>query len=67
MLRDEAVQLVQLAERMRQGRLRAKFMREIRRDEERERRARESGAKELDREQAAICIQKVRGPCPSRA
>uniref|UniRef100_A0A8C8S8W7 IQ motif containing with AAA domain 1 like n=1 Tax=Pelusios castaneus TaxID=367368 RepID=A0A8C8S8W7_9SAUR len=66
MLRDEAVQLVQMAERRRQGRLRAKFMREIRRDEERERRARESGAKELDREQAATCIQKVWKGCLQR-
>ncbi|XP_039377136.1 IQ and AAA domain-containing protein 1-like isoform X5 [Mauremys reevesii] len=66
MLRDEAVQLVQMAERMRQGRLRSKFMWEIRRDEERERRARESGAKELDREQAAICIQKVWKGCLQR-
>uniref|UniRef100_A0A452GMG7 ATPase AAA-type core domain-containing protein n=1 Tax=Gopherus agassizii TaxID=38772 RepID=A0A452GMG7_9SAUR len=61
-----AVQLVQTAERMRQGRLRSKFMWEIRRDEERERRARESGAKELDREQAAICIQKVWKGCLHR-
>uniref|UniRef100_A0A8C4YAK9 IQ motif containing with AAA domain 1 like n=1 Tax=Gopherus evgoodei TaxID=1825980 RepID=A0A8C4YAK9_9SAUR len=67
MLRDEAVQLVQMAERMRQGCLRSKFMWEIRRDEERERRARESGAKELDREQAAICIQKVTGTCPAQS
>ncbi|XP_053873657.1 IQ and AAA domain-containing protein 1-like [Malaclemys terrapin pileata] len=66
MLRDEAVQLVQMAERMRQGRLRSKFMWEIRRDEERERRARETGAKELDREQAAICIQKVWKGCLQR-
>uniref|UniRef100_A0A8C0H1G8 IQ motif containing with AAA domain 1 like n=1 Tax=Chelonoidis abingdonii TaxID=106734 RepID=A0A8C0H1G8_CHEAB len=67
MLRDEAVQLVQMAERMRQGRLRSKFMWEIRRDEERERRARDSGARELDREQAAICIQKVMGTCPAQS
>ncbi|XP_074919513.1 IQ and AAA domain-containing protein 1-like [Chelonoidis abingdonii] len=66
MLRDEAVQLVQMAERMRQGRLRSKFMWEIRRDEERERRARDSGARELDREQAAICIQKVWKGCLQR-
>ncbi|XP_025049307.1 IQ and AAA domain-containing protein 1-like [Alligator sinensis] len=47
------------------GRLRARFMGDIRRDEERERLARESGAKELDREQAAIRIQKVgAAPCP---
>uniref|UniRef100_A0A8C3SNL8 IQ motif containing with AAA domain 1 like n=1 Tax=Chelydra serpentina TaxID=8475 RepID=A0A8C3SNL8_CHESE len=63
---DEAVRLVQMAERMRQGRLRSKFMWEIRRDEEREKRARDSGAKELDREQAAICIQKVWKGCLQR-
>uniref|UniRef100_A0A8C3XQK8 IQ motif containing with AAA domain 1 like n=1 Tax=Chelydra serpentina TaxID=8475 RepID=A0A8C3XQK8_CHESE len=66
MLQDEAVRLVQMAERMRQGRLRSKFMWEIRRDEEREKRARDSGAKELDREQAAICIQKVWKGCLQR-
>ncbi|XP_074841508.1 IQ and AAA domain-containing protein 1-like isoform X2 [Carettochelys insculpta] len=66
MLQGEAVQAVQMAERMRQGCLRATFMREIRRDEERARRARESGAKELDREQAAICIQKVWKGCLQR-
>lgn len=66
--RDEAVRLVQRAERLRQGRLRARFMGDIRRDEERERLARESGAKELDREQAAIRIQKVgAAPCPGWA
>lgn len=59
MPREEAVRLVQMAERMRQGRLRARFMREIRRDEERERKARESGL-EPNRALAAICIQKVR-------
>uniref|UniRef100_A0A8C6XNB4 IQ motif containing with AAA domain 1 like n=1 Tax=Naja naja TaxID=35670 RepID=A0A8C6XNB4_NAJNA len=59
-LRDEAVRLIQMAERMRQGRLRAHFMAEIRRDEERERRVREGGPDEPNRELAAICIQKVR-------
>ncbi|XP_034279359.1 LOW QUALITY PROTEIN: IQ and AAA domain-containing protein 1-like [Pantherophis guttatus] len=58
-LRDEAVRLIQMAERMRQGRLRAHFMAEIRRDEERERKIREGGPDESNRDQAAICIQKI--------
>ncbi|XP_078234378.1 IQ and AAA domain-containing protein 1-like [Pogona vitticeps] len=60
MPREEAVRLIQMAERMRQGRLRARFMWEIRRDEERERRVRESGMSEPNRELAATCIQKVK-------
>ncbi|XP_054846965.1 IQ and AAA domain-containing protein 1-like [Eublepharis macularius] len=66
MPREEAVRLIQAAERMRQGRLRARFMWEIRRDEERERRARESGLQEPDRQQAAVCIQKVWKGCVQR-
>ncbi|XP_060104197.1 IQ and AAA domain-containing protein 1-like [Heteronotia binoei] len=66
MPREEAVRLVQMAERMRQGRLRARFMREIRRDEERERKARESGLEEPNRGQAAVCIQKVWKGCLQR-
>ncbi|XP_048366495.1 IQ and AAA domain-containing protein 1-like [Sphaerodactylus townsendi] len=66
MPREEAVRLIQMAERMRQGRLRARFMREIRRDEERERKARESGQREPDRVQAALCIQKVWKGCLQR-
>ncbi|XP_025032663.1 IQ and AAA domain-containing protein 1-like [Python bivittatus] len=58
MLRDEAVRLIQMAERMRQGRLRAHFMGEIRRDEERERKVREGGPAEPNRDLAATCIQK---------
>ncbi|XP_058038772.1 IQ and AAA domain-containing protein 1-like [Ahaetulla prasina] len=58
-LRDEAVRLIQMAERMRQGRLRAHFMAEIRRDEERERKIREGGPDESNRDMAAICIQKI--------
>ncbi|XP_032090651.1 IQ and AAA domain-containing protein 1-like, partial [Thamnophis elegans] len=57
-LRDEAVRLIQMAERMRQGRLRAHFMAEIRRDEERERRVKEGGPDEPNRDTAAICIQR---------
>ncbi|KAM6452646.1 IQ and AAA domain-containing protein 1-like isoform 2-T2 [Liasis olivaceus] len=59
MLRDEAVRLIQMAERMRQGRLRAHFMGEIRRDEERERKVREGGPAEPNRDLAATCIQKI--------
>lgn len=61
MPREEAVRLVQMAERMRQGRLRARFMWEIRRDEEREKRVREGGIIEPNRDLAATCIQRVSG------
>ncbi|KAJ7322745.1 hypothetical protein JRQ81_019032 [Phrynocephalus forsythii] len=66
MPREEAVRLIQMAERMRQGRLRARFMWEIRRDEERERRVRESGMSEPNRELAAVCIQKIWKGCVLR-
>lgn len=56
---EEAIRLVQIHERARQGRLRAKFMREIRQQEERERMAQTSGAPTLDVDVAAIRIQKV--------
>ncbi|KAL4635364.1 IQ and AAA domain-containing protein 1 [Arapaima gigas] len=56
---DEAIRLLQVAERARQGRLRAKFMREIHEAEERQRKA-----KDLDRgpaalNQAAVRVQKI--------
>uniref|UniRef100_A0A8C2F6Z2 Zgc:153738 n=1 Tax=Cyprinus carpio TaxID=7962 RepID=A0A8C2F6Z2_CYPCA len=54
---SRAIKIVQVAERARQGRLRAKFMREIHRDSERQRRAEEQEAVSTD--QAAVCIQKV--------
>ena len=57
---EEAIRLVQIHERARQGRLRAKFMREIRQQEERERMAQTRGAPTLDVDVAAIRIQKVR-------
>ncbi|XP_063003630.1 IQ and AAA domain-containing protein 1-like [Elgaria multicarinata webbii] len=66
MPREEAVRLIQMAERMRQGRLRARFMWEIRRDEERERKVREGGIFEPNREMAAICIQKIWKGCVQR-
>ena len=46
-------------ERARQGRLRAKFMREIRLQEERERMAANRGAPTVDADVAAVRIQKV--------
>ncbi|XP_066483591.1 IQ and AAA domain-containing protein 1-like [Tiliqua scincoides] len=66
MPREEAVRLIQMAERMRQGRLRARFMWEIRRDEERERKVREGGIVEPNRDLAATCIQKVWKGCLQR-
>ncbi|XP_017375731.1 IQ and AAA domain-containing protein 1-like [Cebus imitator] len=59
MHRTEAIILVQRAERARQGRLRATFMQEIRRDEERDRRIREDGRHKFSQGQAAVTIQKV--------
>ncbi|EPQ16321.1 Putative IQ and AAA domain-containing protein 1 [Myotis brandtii] len=59
MSRTEAIILLQTAERARQGRLRATFIREIRREEERDRKMRESGWHRLNPNQAAITIQKV--------
>ncbi|KAJ6666670.1 hypothetical protein lerEdw1_020394 [Lerista edwardsae] len=66
MPREEAVRLIQMAERMRQGRLRARFMWEIRRDEERERRVREGGLIEPNRDLAATCIQRIWKGCLQR-
>lgn len=59
MSRTEALLLVQSAERARQGRLRAIFMREIRKEEERDRRTRENGRQKINQDQGAIVIQKV--------
>lgn len=59
MTKEEAIRLIQIHERARQGRLRAKFMKEIRMQEERERLAASRGAPTLDRDVAAITIQKV--------
>lgn len=56
---EEAIRLVQIHERARQGRLRAKFMRVIRRQEEMEIRAQNHGAPTLDPDVAATRIQKV--------
>ncbi|KAK7821856.1 hypothetical protein U0070_004820 [Myodes glareolus] len=59
MSRTEALILVQSAERARQGRLRAIFMREIRKEEERDRKNREDGRQKFSQDQGAIVIQKV--------
>jgi len=56
---EDAIRLIQIHERARQGRLRAKFMREIRQQEEREKRAALRGVPTLDPEDASIRIQKV--------
>ena len=56
---EEAIRLIQIHERARQGRLRAKFMRDIRQQEERERLAANRGAPTLDPEVAATRIEKV--------
>ncbi|XP_067250755.1 dynein regulatory complex protein 11 [Chanodichthys erythropterus] len=54
---EKAIKVIQMAERARQGRLRAKFMREIHRDSQRQKKADEQEAVTTD--QAAVCIQKV--------
>lgn len=59
MHRTEAIILLQRAERARQGRLRATFMREIRKEEERDRRARELSRRKFNQDQAALTVQKV--------
>ncbi|XP_077128465.1 dynein regulatory complex protein 11 isoform X2 [Ranitomeya variabilis] len=56
---DEAVRAIQVSERARQGRLRAKFMKEIHLEEKRERMAKIQGENILDPDLAALRIQKV--------
>lgn len=56
---EEAIRLIQIHERARQGRLRAKFMREIRQQQEKERIVASQGTPTLDRDLAAIRIQKL--------
>ncbi|MGH0123974.1 UNVERIFIED_CONTAM: hypothetical protein FKN15_009486, partial [Acipenser sinensis] len=55
----EAVRLIQVSERARQGRLRAKFMKEIRQEEEKEQLAKIRGVTTLDPDEASTRIQKV--------
>uniref|UniRef100_A0A8C5PLA7 IQ motif containing with AAA domain 1 n=1 Tax=Leptobrachium leishanense TaxID=445787 RepID=A0A8C5PLA7_9ANUR len=59
---DEAVRVIQVSERARQGRLRAKFMKEINLEEKRERFAKTQGEITLDPDIAAQRIQKVPPP-----
>ncbi|XP_038642218.1 dynein regulatory complex protein 11 isoform X1 [Scyliorhinus canicula] len=56
---EEAIQIIQLSERARQGRLRAKFMLEIRMEEEKDRLAKHRAASTLAPETAATYIQKI--------
>uniref|UniRef100_A0A8C3YP81 IQ motif containing with AAA domain 1 like n=1 Tax=Catagonus wagneri TaxID=51154 RepID=A0A8C3YP81_9CETA len=57
--RTDAIILLQRAERARQGRLRATFMREIRKEEERDRKILEEGLHGFSPDEAATTIQKV--------
>ncbi|XP_045420949.1 IQ and AAA domain-containing protein 1-like [Lemur catta] len=59
MHRTEAIILVQKAERARQGRLRATFMKEIQKEEERDWKIREDGQRKFSQDQAALTVQKV--------
>ena len=56
---EEAIRVVQIHERARQGRLRAKFMYEIRLEEEREKEKDKKGPPTLDPDIAATRIQRV--------
>ncbi|VEL27413.1 unnamed protein product [Protopolystoma xenopodis] len=58
MTRETAIRLIQRHERARQGRLRAKFMMEIRQQEEADE-ARKLNSKPLEPIEAAIRLQKV--------
>ncbi|XP_046295697.1 dynein regulatory complex protein 11 isoform X9 [Marmota monax] len=64
---EEAIKLIQIAERARQGRLRALFMKQIYLQEYRAKQARLLGEKVADTGAAALRIQKVwRGFCQSK-
>lgn len=56
---EDAIHIVQIHERARQGRLRAKFMKEIKMQELQEKNQRRTGAPTLDPDVAAVRIQKV--------
>ncbi|XP_005574766.3 dynein regulatory complex protein 11 isoform X1 [Macaca fascicularis] len=56
---DQAVKLIQIAERARQGRLRALFMKQIYLQEYRAKQSKTLGKKVTDSWAAALCIQKV--------
>lgn len=55
--------MIQVSERARQGRLRARFMKEIRQDEERQRRAKDRNKESTALDEAAVCIQKASQIC----
>ncbi|XP_066093644.1 IQ and AAA domain-containing protein 1-like [Saccopteryx bilineata] len=57
--RTEAIILLQTAERARQGRIRATFVQEIRRQEEWDRKMREGEWHNLNQDQAVVAVQKV--------
>merc|ERR1712157_356042 len=57
--KEDAIRLIQVHERARQGRLRAKFMREIRMQEEREKMAANRGAPTMDPDVAAVHMQRM--------
>eukprot|EP00906_Rhabdomonas_costata_P029021 RCo040988 len=63
---EEALLVLQCNERGRQGRQRARFMKEIREQEDRERKILEFGAAEADPHEAATKIQKVFKGCLAR-
>ena len=54
---ESALRVVQLNERGRQGRQRAKFMKEIRAQEDRERKVMQRGGEEKEPEAAAVMLQ----------
>ncbi|KGL78221.1 IQ and AAA domain-containing protein 1, partial [Tinamus guttatus] len=56
---EEAIRLIQVAERARQGRLRATFMKQIYLEEKRERQAKLQGKTGPNPDDAATCIQKI--------
>lgn len=56
---EEAIRIIQVSERARQGHLRANIMREIHRDADRQRKSSDEALSQAAAEQAAICIQKV--------
>ncbi|XP_019347570.1 dynein regulatory complex protein 11 isoform X3 [Alligator mississippiensis] len=56
---EEAIRIIQISERARQGRLRAEFMKQIYLEEKRERQARLHSGKSPNLDASAVCIQKV--------
>jgi len=56
---EDAIRLIQINERGRQGKQRARFMKEIRKQEELEKKLKELGSTETDPDSAATVIQKL--------